>query len=207
VNPLERRVKRALDAVVAGVGLVVSAPFLAASAIAIKVEDGGPVLFRQERIGQDGHAFDIVKLRTMVVNAERLGAGFAVDEGDSRITRVGAFLRRTSLDELPQLWNILKGEMSLVGPRPTLRYQVEEYTERQRGRLSVPPGVTGWAQVHGRASLPWPARIELDLWYVEHASLALDARILVETARTLFRSDAVYRGEQGGWRPEGEAAE
>jgi lipopolysaccharide/colanic/teichoic acid biosynthesis glycosyltransferase len=207
VSPLERRVKRALDAVVAGVGLVVSAPFLAASAIAIKVEDRGPVLFRQERIGQDGRAFDIVKLRTMVVNAERLGAGFAVDAGDSRITRVGAFLRRTSLDELPQLWNILKGEMSLVGPRPTLRYQVEEYTERQRGRLSVPPGVTGWAQVHGRASLPWPARIELDLWYVEHASLALDARILVETARTLFRADAVYRGEHGGWRPEGETTE
>jgi lipopolysaccharide/colanic/teichoic acid biosynthesis glycosyltransferase len=204
VSPLERRVKRAFDALVASVGLVVGAPFLAASAIAIKAEDRGPVLFRQERIGQDGRAFDIVKLRTMVVNAERLGAGFAVDAGDSRITRVGAFLRRTSLDELPQLWNILKGEMSLVGPRPTLRYQVEQYTQRQRGRLSVPPGVTGWAQVHGRASLPWPARIELDLWYVEHASLALDARILLETARTLFRSDAVYRGEHGGWRPEGE---
>jgi lipopolysaccharide/colanic/teichoic acid biosynthesis glycosyltransferase len=207
VNQLERRLKRALDAVVAGVGLVVSAPFLAASAIAIKVDDGGPVLFRQERIGQDGRAFDIVKLRTMVVDAERLGAGFAVDEGDSRITRVGSFLRRTSLDELPQLWNILRGEMSLVGPRPTLRYQVEQYSERQRGRLSVPPGVTGWAQVHGRASLPWPARIELDLWYVDHASLALDARILLETARTLFRSDAVYRGEHGGWRPEGETSE
>jgi lipopolysaccharide/colanic/teichoic acid biosynthesis glycosyltransferase len=125
-----------------------------------------------------------------------------VDAGDSRITRVGTFLRKTSLDELPQLWNILKGEMSLVGPRPTLRYQVEQYSERQRGRLSVPPGVTGWAQVHGRASLPWPERIELDLWYVEHASFLLDLAILVETARTLLRPASVYRGEQGGWRPE-----
>jgi lipopolysaccharide/colanic/teichoic acid biosynthesis glycosyltransferase len=203
VRPLERRVKRAADVAAAVLGMAIAAPIVAAAAIAIRLEDGGPVLFRQERIGQDGRAFEIVKLRTMVVNAERLGAGYAVDAGDSRITRVGAFLRRTSLDELPQLWNILRGEMSIVGPRPTLRYQVEQYSERQRGRLSVPPGVTGWAQVHGRASLPWGERIELDLWYVEHASLTLDLRILAETVATLIRPGSVYRGERGGWRPSG----
>ena len=131
---------RALDIATAALGLAVTRPILAASAIAIKLEDGGPVLYRQTRVGKDGEDFELLKLRTMVVGAERKGAGYAVDAGDSRITRVGRILRRTSVDELPQLWNVIRGEMSLIGPRPTLRYQVETYTERQRRRLDVRPG-------------------------------------------------------------------
>ena len=193
---------RALDAVTAALGLAVASPLLAASAIAIKVEDGGPVFYRQTRVGKDGEDFELLKLRTMVVDAEHQGAGFAVDAGDSRITRVGRILRRTSVDELPQLWNIVRGEMSLIGPRPTLRYQVETYTERQRKRLDVKPGLTGWAQVHGRATLPWADRIELDVWYVEHRSALVDLKILWRTPRALF--GGTYRGAQGGWRPDGD---
>jgi lipopolysaccharide/colanic/teichoic acid biosynthesis glycosyltransferase len=200
VRPLERRLKRALDVAASAGALALGAPVLALAAAAIKLEDGGPVFFRQERIGKDGEAFHILKLRTMVVGAEKLGAGYAIDEGDNRITRIGALLRRTSLDEVPELVNVLRGDMSLVGPRPTLRYQVEQYTEHQRRRLEVLPGVTGWAQVHGRAALPWPERIELDVWYVDHASLALDARIVWRTVVQLFRPAEVYRGEHGGWR-------
>ena len=159
---------RALDVAVAGSASRIASPFLAAAALAVKLDDGGPVLFRQTRVGQDGADFELLKLRTMVVGAETKGAGFAVDRGDRRITRVGRVLRRTSIDELPQLVNVLRGDMSIVGPRPTLRYQVERYTERQRKRLAVRPGLTGWAQVNGRAELPWEDRIELDVWYVEH---------------------------------------
>jgi lipopolysaccharide/colanic/teichoic acid biosynthesis glycosyltransferase len=136
----------------------------------------------------------------MVSGAESLGPGLAVDEGDERITRVGALLRRLSLDELPNLINVLRGEMSLVGPRPTVQVQVDRYTERQRHRLDVRPGITGWAQVNGRASLPWHERIELDLWYVEHASLRLDLRILALTGRMVLGGHGLYRGETGGWR-------
>ena len=189
---------RALDVALAGAGLALSSPLLAAAALAIKVEDGGPVLYRQARVGKDGADFELLKLRTMVVGAERLGAGYAVDAGDPRITRVGAFLRRTSLDELPQLLNVVRGEMSMIGPRPTLRYQVERYTDRQRRRLEVKPGITGWAQIHGRAALPWAERIELDVWYVEHRSPLLDLKILLRTPLALFRG--TYRGETGGWR-------
>jgi lipopolysaccharide/colanic/teichoic acid biosynthesis glycosyltransferase len=192
--------KRALDVLGATVGLTLSAPLLAASAVAVRLEDRGPVFFRQERVGQDGRLFEVLKLRTMVVDAHTQGAGYAVDKGDSRITRVGSLLRKTSLDELPQLWNVLRGEMSLVGPRPTLAYQVERYTDRQRRRLEVRPGLTGWAQVNGRASLSWPERIELDVWYVEHRSLALDLRILLRTVSVLLRPGVVYRSETGGWR-------
>jgi lipopolysaccharide/colanic/teichoic acid biosynthesis glycosyltransferase len=192
--------KRALDVLGASVGLTIGAPLLAASALAIRLEDGGAVFFRQERVGLDGRPFEVLKLRTMIVDAHTQGAGYAVDKGDSRITRVGNLLRRTSLDELPQLWNVLRGEMSLVGPRPTLSYQVEQYTERQRRRLEVRPGLTGWAQVNGRASLSWPERIELDVWYVEHRSLALDLRILLRTASVLLRPGVVYRSDTGGWR-------
>jgi lipopolysaccharide/colanic/teichoic acid biosynthesis glycosyltransferase len=192
--------KRALDVLGATVGLTLSAPLLAASAVAVRLEDRGPVFFRQERVGQDGRLFEVLKLRTMVVDAHTQGAGYAVDKGDSRITRVGSLLRKTSLDELPQLWNVLRGEMSLVGPRPTLAYQVERYTDRQRRRLEVKPGLTGWAQVNGRASLAWPERIELDVWYVEHRSLALDLRILLRTVSVLLRPGVVYRSETGGWR-------
>jgi lipopolysaccharide/colanic/teichoic acid biosynthesis glycosyltransferase len=189
---------RAADIAVAGFGLTVSSPILGLAALAIKLSDRGPVLYRQQRVGKDGGDFELLKLRTMVVGAEKMGAGFAVDRGDSRITRVGRLLRRLSLDELPQLWNVLRGDMSIVGPRPTLRYQVDNYTPRQRRRLEVRPGLTGWAQVNGRAELPWEKRIEFDVWYVEHRSAGLDLRILLRTPRSLFRG--TYKGARGGWR-------
>jgi lipopolysaccharide/colanic/teichoic acid biosynthesis glycosyltransferase len=190
-------VNRAADVAVAGAALVAASPLLAAAAIAVKL-DGGPVLYRQMRVGKDGVDFELLKLRTMVVGAETMGAGFAVNEGDSRITRAGRLLRRLSLDELPQLWNVVRGDMSVIGPRPTLRYQVERYDARQRRRLDVKPGITGWAQVHGRASLPWPERIELDVWYVEHRSALLDLKILALTPLALFRG--TYKGATGGWK-------
>jgi lipopolysaccharide/colanic/teichoic acid biosynthesis glycosyltransferase len=183
---------------IAGAGLAIASPLLALAAIAIKLADGGPVLYRQTRVGKDGVDFELYKLRTMVVGAERLGAGWAVDAGDPRITPVGRVLRRLSLDELPQLWNVVRGDMSIVGPRPTLRYQVEQYDERQRRRLDVKPGITGWAQIHGRARLSWAERIELDLWYVEHRSPAVDLKILLRTPLALF--GGTYKGESGGWR-------
>ena len=189
---------RALDVVGASLGLVLASPFLAAAAVAIKLDGGGPVLYRQRRVGKDGREFELVKLRTMVVGAEREGAGWAVDEGDPRITRVGTVLRRLSLDEVPQLWNVVRGEMSLIGPRPTLAYQVEQYTPHQRRRLAVRPGITGWAQVQGRASLPWEERIELDVWYVDHRSPWLDLKILARTPFALF--GGTYKGKTGGWR-------
>ena len=183
---------------IAGAGLAIASPLLALAAIAIKLADGGPVLYRQTRVGKDGVDFELYKLRTMVVGAERLGAGWAVDAGDPRITPVGRVLRRLSLDELPQLWNVVRGDMSIVGPRPTLRYQVEQYDERQRRRLDVKPGITGWAQIHGRARLSWAERIALDLWYVEHRSPAVDLKILLRTPLALF--GGTYKGESGGWR-------
>jgi lipopolysaccharide/colanic/teichoic acid biosynthesis glycosyltransferase len=196
-------VNRVLDVVGASVGLALASPFLAAAAIAIKLDDRrGPVLYRQQRVGKDGHEFELVKLRTMVVGAERQGAGWAVNRGDPRITRVGSVLRRISLDEVPQLWNVVRGEMSLIGPRPTLAYQVEQYTPHQRRRLDVRPGITGWAQVQGRASLPWEERIELDVWYVDNRSPWLDVKILARTPLALF--GGTYKGKAGGWRAGGE---
>jgi lipopolysaccharide/colanic/teichoic acid biosynthesis glycosyltransferase len=189
---------RFADLAVAGTALVLSSPVLALAALAVKLEDGGPVLYRQTRVGKDGVDFELLKLRTMVVGAEHQGAGFAVDAGDSRITRAGALLRRLSLDELPQLWNVVRGDMSVIGPRPTLRYQVDRYTPHQRHRLDVKPGITGWAQIHGRARLPWAERIELDVWYVEHRSPLLDLKILARTPLALF--SGTYKGATGGWR-------
>jgi lipopolysaccharide/colanic/teichoic acid biosynthesis glycosyltransferase len=189
---------RAADILVAGTALAVASPVVALAALAIKLEDGGPVLYRQSRVGRDGVDFELLKLRTMIVGAERQGAGFAVDAGDSRITRAGRMLRKLSLDEVPQLWNVLRGDMSVVGPRPTLRYQVEQYTPHQRRRLEVRPGITGWAQIHGRATLPWADRIELDVWYVEHRSALLDLKILLRTPFALF--GGTYKGATGGWR-------
>jgi lipopolysaccharide/colanic/teichoic acid biosynthesis glycosyltransferase len=198
---IARGVKRVLDLVLSAALLVLSAPVLALTCLAIRAETRGSPIYRQRRVGKDGVQFDLLKLRTMVSGAERLGAGLAVDQGDPRITRVGAITRRLSLDELPNLVNVLRGEMSLVGPRPTVQVQVSQYTERQLGRLSVPPGITGWAQVKGRAALPWHERIELDLWYIEHWSLGLDLRILAETVRLLISGQGLYRGPSGGWRP------
>jgi lipopolysaccharide/colanic/teichoic acid biosynthesis glycosyltransferase len=197
---LHSRRKRALDVAVSGSLLVLSAPVVALAALAVRLETHGHPIYRQRRIGLDGHAFEVYKLRTMVSGAEHIGAGMAVDEGDTRITRVGTLLRRTSIDELPNLINVLRGEMSLIGPRPTIQVQVDAYTDRQRERLNARPGLSGWAQVNGRASLPWPERIELDLWYVEHATLRLDLRILVLSARMALTGHGLYRGETGGWR-------
>jgi lipopolysaccharide/colanic/teichoic acid biosynthesis glycosyltransferase len=191
-------VNRAADVALAGAVLVVGSPVLAVSALAVKLTSGGPALYRQRRVGKDGTDFELLKLRTMVVGAESQGAGFAIDRGDPRITPVGRVLRRLSLDELPQLWNVVRGDMSVIGPRPTLRYQVDKYTERQRVRLAIKPGITGWAQVHGRASLPWDERIELDVWYVEHRSPWLDLRILARTPFALF--GGTYKGSTGGWK-------
>ncbi|MFL5950164.1 MAG: sugar transferase [Gaiellaceae bacterium] len=189
---------RVADAALAGLGLAVASPALALAAVAIKLDDGGPVLYRQRRVGLRGGEFELVKLRTMKVGAEREGAGYAVNEGDPRITRAGRILRRLSIDEIPQLWNVVRGDMSLIGPRPTLAYQVEQYTPRQRRRLDVKPGITGWAQIHGRARVPWDQRIELDVWYVEHRSPWIDLKILARTPRALFAG--TYKGDTGGWR-------
>jgi lipopolysaccharide/colanic/teichoic acid biosynthesis glycosyltransferase len=196
---MKEPLRRLFDVLVAGTVLLLTSPVLALAIVAIRLESKGHPIYRQRRIGKDGRAFDVLKLRTMVSGAERMGAGLAVDDGDSRITRVGALLRRASIDELPNLVNVLRGEMSIIGPRPTVPVQVAQYTERQRGRLSLKPGITGWAQVNGRASLPWPERIELDLWYVEHATLALDLKILWLTVRMLVTGHGLYKGETGGW--------
>jgi lipopolysaccharide/colanic/teichoic acid biosynthesis glycosyltransferase len=197
---LTSRRKRVLDVLVGGVAIVLASPLLALAAVAIRLETHGHAVYRQRRVGRGGVPFELYKLRTMVSGAETMGKGLAVDEGDERITRLGRWLRRTSFDEVPNLINVLRGEMSLVGPRPTVQVQVDRYSERQRHRLAALPGITGWAQVNGRASLPWSERIELDLWYVEHASLRLDLRILVQTARLALTGAGLYRGETGGWR-------
>ena len=192
--------KRILDLLLAAVSAVLSAPAIAILAVAIRLESPGHPIYRQTRVGEDGEEFQIYKLRTMVAGAESIGAGLAIQEGDDRITRLGAFVRRYSLDELPNLYNVLRGEMSIVGPRPTVPVQVQQYSERQRGRLSVKPGITGWAQVNGRASLPWDERIELDLWYVDHRSLALDLKILARSLRLVASGRGLYKGEKGGWQ-------
>jgi lipopolysaccharide/colanic/teichoic acid biosynthesis glycosyltransferase len=195
-------IRRLLDVTIASAALLLASPVLAAAMLAIRLESRGPAIYRQRRVGLHGRAFDVFKLRTMVDGAEHIGAGLAINANDSRITRVGALLRRTSLDELPNLLNVLRGEMSLIGPRPTIPAQVDQYTERQWGRLAVKPGITGWAQVNGRASLPWAERIELDLYYVEHRSLALDLRILLRTPAMVLGGAGLYKGAAGGWEGE-----
>jgi lipopolysaccharide/colanic/teichoic acid biosynthesis glycosyltransferase len=183
-------VKRLMDLAIAIPAALNSAPLIAVLWLIIRLESPGDPIFRQTRAGLAGVPFEIFKLRTMVQNAQSIGAGDAVVAGDARLTRSGRWLRRTSLDELPNLWNVIRGEMSIVGPRPTLPGQVERYTDRQRIRLQVRPGITGWAQVNGRSSLTWPERIELD--------------ILVRTVGTLLRSGDVYH--EGG-RPWAGAAD
>jgi lipopolysaccharide/colanic/teichoic acid biosynthesis glycosyltransferase len=192
-------IRRCIDVVVAGLALVVATPVMLLAMLAIRLESPGHPIYRQRRVGKDGAEFDMLKLRTMVAGAERIGAGLAVNEGDSRITRTGRFLRRFSLDELPNLVNVVRGEMSIVGPRPTIQVQVAQYTDRQRGRLAIRPGLTGWAQIHGRTSLPWAERIELDLWYIEHRSWLLDLRIVWRTVTMLITGHGLYKGATGGW--------
>ncbi|MEA2214555.1 MAG: hypothetical protein QOK19_116 [Solirubrobacteraceae bacterium] len=199
---MPRVLRRLLDIVVPSLALALVSPLLAVAAVAIRLESRGGVIYRQRRAGRDGEPFDVLKLRTMVDGAEHIGAGLAIDAGDARVTRVGALLRRTSIDELPNLLNVLRGDMTLIGPRPTLPAQVEQYSERQRGRLAVKPGITGWAQVNGRASLPWSERIELDLYYIEHRSLALDLRIIGRTVAMVLGGHGLYKGATGGWEGE-----
>ena len=172
---------RALDVVLAALGLALASPLLAVAAIAIKLDSRGPAIYRQRRVGRGGEAFELCKLRTMVPGSDPVGIGTAVVGDDPRVTRVGALLRRSSLDEVPNLVNVLRGEMAIVGPRPTIEAQVRNYTPRQHRRHEVRPGITGWAQVQGRAGIPWEERIELDIWYVDHRNLALDLKILART--------------------------
>jgi lipopolysaccharide/colanic/teichoic acid biosynthesis glycosyltransferase len=195
-------IRRGVDIAVSAVVLILTSPLLTLAALAIRLESRGPVIYSQPRAGLHGEVFEVLKLRTMIDGAEHVGAGLAINANDSRITRVGALLRRTSLDELPNLVNVLRGEMSLIGPRPTLPAQVEQYSPRQRGRLAIRPGITGWAQVNGRASLPWEERIELDLFYISHRSLGLDVRILARTVVMVLGGSDLYKGQAGGWRGE-----
>jgi lipopolysaccharide/colanic/teichoic acid biosynthesis glycosyltransferase len=193
-------ITRALDFTLASLALLVSSPVMLGAMVAVRLETPGSPIYRQRRIGRHGEPFEMLKLRTMVSGAEHVGAGLAVNYGDPRITRVGAFLRRYSIDELPNLVNVLRGEMSLVGPRPTIQAQVDQYTDAQRRRLERKPGITGWAQINGRASLPWNERIELDVWYVDHRTLRLDLAILLKTVRLLASGEGLYKGDRGGWR-------
>jgi len=193
-------VNRALDLVVAAGVLLLSAPILLVAAAAIKLGTPGPVFYRHPRVGRDGVPFELWKLRTMVVGAEHRGAGLYIEDRDPRITRAGWLLRRFSLDELPNLLNVLQGDLAIVGPRPTVQVQVDRYTPHQRRRLEVRPGITGWAQVNGRTELSWPERIELDVWYVDNRSLALDLRILARTVKLLATGRGLYSQDlEQGW--------
>jgi lipopolysaccharide/colanic/teichoic acid biosynthesis glycosyltransferase len=187
-----RGLPRVADIIVAGIALAVLSPVLAIAVVAIKLNSRGPAIYRSRRAGLGGQPFDLLKLRTMYEGADPVGVGTPVLEGDPRVTRVGHLLRRFSLDELPNLLNVLRGELALVGPRPTLEAQVELYTDHQRRRLEVKPGITGWAQVNGRAGIPWDERIDLDVWYVEHRSPSLDLRILGRTAKLLITGHGLY---------------
>lgn len=176
--------KRSIDFIIAGVALIVLSPFLLITAILIKLDSKGPIIFKQERLGKNGVPFKIWKFRSMCVGAEKQGTGVYSYKGDARITKVGKIIRATSIDELPQLVNILKGDMALIGPRPALTYHpwsYEQYTEHQKHMFDVLPGVTGWAQVNGRKEVPWPERIELNVWYAKNMSLWLDLKIFFMT--------------------------
>lgn len=185
--------RRAFDIVVSALALGALALPLALVLLVVRLESPGHPIFRQRRVGLDGREFDVLKVRTMVQGAEQMGAGLAIVQGDSRITRLGRFLRRSSIDELPQFVNVLRGEMSIVGPRPTVPSQIAAYDDRQRERLLVRPGLTGWAQIQGRTTLSWPERIEFDRWYVANRSLRLDLRILVATVRVVLGGAGVER--------------
>lgn len=185
-------IRRLVDIIVSSLSLIALSPFFLIIGVLIKMDSEGKVFFRQERVGKGGKVFRIYKFRTMMKEAEKKGSGYFIERDDPRITRVGRFLRRISLDELPQLINVLKGEMTLIGPRPTLKYQVDLYSPRQRKRLLVKPGLTGWAQIHGRNELSWPERIEMDIWYVENWSWQLDLGILLKTFWVLLKREGIY---------------
>jgi lipopolysaccharide/colanic/teichoic acid biosynthesis glycosyltransferase len=187
-----RGLPRLADLVLATVGLLAGAPVIAVAAVAIKLTSRGPALYRQQRVGRGGEPFEVYKLRTMRLGADPVGVGTPVLADDPRVTSVGRLLRRFSMDEIPNLVNVLRGEMAIVGPRPTLAAQVELYTPRQLRRLEVKPGLTGWAQVNGRAGIPWEERIELDVWYVDNRSPRLDLRILARTFRMLATGHGLY---------------
>ena len=209
---LSREAKRALDVVIGVVALTVLAIPFALIALVIRLDSRGPALFRQERVGKGGIPFRVFKFRTMVLNAVAQGRGYGVAQQDTRITRFGSILRSWGVDELPQLLNVVRGEMSLVGPRPALRYQAEQYDSFQSRRLEIKPGITGWALVNGRRSLTWEERIALDVWYIDHRSLLLDLRILLKTLKVvLITREGLYSSEMigafgSGW-PDDESRE
>jgi len=188
-------VKRILDLILGIIGLILTSPLWLYVIIRIKAEDRGPVFFVQERVGKNGKLFRMYKFRSMIVGAEKKGLGVFIRTDDERITRIGKFIRKTSIDELPQLINVLKGEMSIVGPRPTLEYQVKRYNEEQKRRLSVKPGITGWAQINGRNNMTWPEKIKLDLWYVDHWSIGLDLKIIGRTIWFVLKKEGIYSDE------------
>jgi lipopolysaccharide/colanic/teichoic acid biosynthesis glycosyltransferase len=194
-------VLRVMDVTLSAFFLIVLSPISVLIVLAIFFTDGRPIFYAGERVGQGGRIFKMFKFRTLKPDAEtRLGPYLGAElvaRTEAEYTSIGRWLKATQLDEIPQLWNVLRGDMSLVGPRPTLAYQVERYTPRQRRRLEVKPGLTGWAQIHGRARLPWEERIELDVWYVDHRSPWLDLKILARTPRALFAG--TYKGDSGGW--------
>ena len=191
--------KRALDCLIAAPALVIAAIPMGVIALAVKLDSPGPVLFRQQRLGKDGKEFEMLKFRSMCQNAEHTGSGVYSEKGDARVTKVGRVLRATSLDELPQLVNILRGNMALIGPRPPLTYHpwpIEEYTAEQRRMFEVRPGITGWAQINGRKGVEWHRRIELNVWYVDHVSFPLDLKIFFLTIFKVLRNeDNVNVGE------------
>jgi lipopolysaccharide/colanic/teichoic acid biosynthesis glycosyltransferase len=190
-RPLARRLKRAIDVVGAGAALAVAAPVLAVTAAAVAANLGRPVLFRQQRPGKDGQPFGLVKFRTMrPAPSGVVGAAAVASDGD-RLTPLGRRLRAWSLDELPTLWNVLRGDMSLVGPRPLLMEYLDRYTPEQRRRHDVPPGITGWAQINGRNALSWDEKFAFDVWYVEHWSLGLDLAILARTVTRVLGRDGI----------------
>lgn len=187
-------IKRIIDFILSLVILTVLSPILIVVSILIKLDSKGPIIFKQARIGKEGKVFKVWKFRTMIDNAEKIGTGLTTAQNDPRITRVGKILRKTSIDEIPQLVNVLKGEMSFVGPRPAPVKHLEKYSEKERKRLKVLPGITGWAQVNGRNILTWPERIEKDIWYVNNISLWLDIKILLKTVKVVLLSEGVYSG-------------
>lgn len=194
-----RIVKRFLDMIFGALALIVLSPILLLTMLAIKLDSKGPVIFKQTRLGRGGKEFQIYKFRTMVVNAEHIGSGVYSNNSDPRVTKVGRILRKTSIDELPQAWNLLKGDMSLIGPRPPLTYHpwpIEQYTQEQRRMFEVRPGITGWAQVHGRKDVEWNKRIQLNNWYVDHVSFGLDLKIFFMTIGKVFtNADNENKGE------------